>query len=171
VDRKYPFCHAEDMTIAPREDIDWAGIRAAAVVIGVREAARQAASNLTEEEQERFVFRVLKRSQREKWILPDMHRPASCAPKATPLSSTVLTGSETLEKHMADCDAQSKMGYATVSSKLSSAFAQMKPEQLIACTPAVKDGVAIADKTFGWTRVTTGATMIQVNVGRSAPTE
>src|SRR5258708_40366630 len=49
--------------------IDWPGIRAAAVALGVREALRQAAKDLSPYEQNRFVERGLKRCSREKWLV------------------------------------------------------------------------------------------------------
>ena len=51
------------------EEIDWAGLRAAAVAIGIRKAARQAARNLPPDEQERFVQRAMKRCSRQKWLV------------------------------------------------------------------------------------------------------
>ena len=52
-----------------REEIDWAGIRAAAVAIGIRRAARQAARDLLPDEQERFMQRAMKRCSRERWLV------------------------------------------------------------------------------------------------------
>jgi hypothetical protein len=52
-----------------REEIDWAGLRAAAVAIGIRKAARQAARDLPPDEQERFIQRAMKRCSREKWLV------------------------------------------------------------------------------------------------------
>src|SRR6266536_292779 len=56
------------VTLRP-EEIDWAGLRAAAVAIGIRQAARQAARDLPSGEQERFVQRAMKRCSREKWLV------------------------------------------------------------------------------------------------------
>jgi hypothetical protein len=50
-------------------DVDWPGLRAAAVAIGIRTAARQAARDLSLDEQERFVQRAMKRCSREKWLV------------------------------------------------------------------------------------------------------
>jgi hypothetical protein len=50
------------------QTVDWAGIRAAAVVMGIRNAARKAAQNLPEYQHDRFVNRVMRRASREKWI-------------------------------------------------------------------------------------------------------
>src|SRR5262245_6836180 len=49
-------------------DIDWPGLRAAAVGVGIRKAARQAARDLPPDEQERFIQRAMKRCSREKWL-------------------------------------------------------------------------------------------------------
>lgn len=49
-------------------------------------------------------------------------------------------------------DGRNKLAYAVTSTKIAERFSEMDPDELIACTPAVKDGVSIADKTFGWTR-------------------
>ena len=66
------------------EEIDWPGLRAAAVVIGIRAAARNASSHLPLVEQKRFVERVMKRASREKW-LAKAQVPAGVV---VPLSST-----------------------------------------------------------------------------------
>ena len=52
-----------------REEIDWPGLRAAAVAIGIRPAARQAARDLPPDEQERFIQRAMKRCSRGKWLV------------------------------------------------------------------------------------------------------
>src|SRR5215471_9347949 len=51
-----------------RDEIDWAGLRAAAVAVGIRQAARQAARDLPLDERERFVQRAMKRCSRQKWL-------------------------------------------------------------------------------------------------------
>lgn len=66
-------------------DIDWPGIRAAAVTIGVREAARRAATNLPPVEANRFVERVLKRSTREGWIKEKQAATALPLPRQIPV--------------------------------------------------------------------------------------
>jgi hypothetical protein len=43
------------------EEIDWPGLRAAAVAIGIRKAARHAARDLPPNEQARFIQRAMKR--------------------------------------------------------------------------------------------------------------
>jgi len=55
--------------IVTSEEIDWARLRAAAVAIGIRKAARQASRDLPPNEQERFIQRAMKRCSREKWLV------------------------------------------------------------------------------------------------------
>src|SRR5438128_7344699 len=52
-----------------RQEIDWAGLRAAAVAIGILPAARQAAQDLPLDERERFVQRAMKRCSGQKCLL------------------------------------------------------------------------------------------------------
>ena len=47
------------------EDVDWSGLRASAVIMGIKPAARAACRHLPEDEQTRFVERVAKRASRE----------------------------------------------------------------------------------------------------------
>ena len=91
----------------PEQAIDWSGIRASAVLIGVREAARQAAQDLPYNEQERFVERVMKRSSREGWLVRKaqdlsavMAAPDQYHAKA--LSAPVRTGAELLSEGQND---------------------------------------------------------------------
>lgn len=83
-------------------DIDWPGIRAAAVTLGVRKAARHAAKDLTAEEQERFVFRALKRSQREGWVIASDAAKIADTPTGKPMSSIVLTGQNVIKSQLAE---------------------------------------------------------------------
>ena len=83
--------------------VDWPGIRASAVAVGVREAARRSAAHLPDDERERFVFRVLKRSQREGWVVGAKATRAAPVARQTagPMSSNVLTGGDVLDDERA----------------------------------------------------------------------
>jgi hypothetical protein len=77
------------------EEIDWAGLRAAAVAIGIRKAARHAARDLSPDEQERFIQRAMKRCSREKWLVKSEQAKADAiATSATALSAKVLMSSQ-----------------------------------------------------------------------------
>lgn len=102
--------------------IDWPGIRAASVSLGIRGAARRAASNLSDKEQERFVFRVLKRAQREGW---EEHRLAvipTQPAQALPLSSNVLTGAESAAQEIAQDKLNTRTGLARYASDAAKAL-------------------------------------------------
>ncbi len=89
--------------------IDWPGIRAAAVTIGVRKAARQAGRDLPPDEQERLVYRALKRSQREGWVTASEQVKADATPQGKPLSSHVLNGVDLLRETMSEDDRETKL--------------------------------------------------------------
>jgi hypothetical protein len=80
--------------------IDWSGIRAAAIAgNNIREAARSAASDLQPVEQARFVQRVLKRAQREQWLARARAVSEAAKPiNELPSSSIVANGSDSLAK-------------------------------------------------------------------------
>src|SRR5215813_4034974 len=78
-------------------DVDWSGLRAAAVAIGIRPAARQAARDLPPDEQERFIQRAMKRCSRQKWLVKAQQDKAKAAATSpTALSANVRKGSDVL---------------------------------------------------------------------------
>lgn len=135
----------------PMDKIDWSGIRAAAVTIGIREAARQAAANLTPIEQERFVFRVLKRAQRESWLAKAQGTgqvvKISCE---RPLSANVLTGSESLTNALAEDSSATKSSLSKALRKGSKVVEDMPGEMVFIGSGAVKDLVGAASQLHGW---------------------
>src|SRR5215470_63472 len=85
------------------EEIDWAGLRAAAVAIGIRKAARQAARDLPPDEQERFVQRAMKRCSRQKWLVKVQQDKADAVATSTrTLSANVRTGADALTQTLAE---------------------------------------------------------------------
>jgi hypothetical protein len=83
-------------THSPNE-IDWAGLRAAAVAVGIRKAARQGARDLPPDEQERFLQRAMKRCSREKWLVKAQQDKADAiATNPRTLSANVRTGADGL---------------------------------------------------------------------------
>src|SRR5215510_11851290 len=84
------------------EEIDWAGLRAAAVAIGIRQAARQAARDLPPDERERFVQRAMKRCSRQKWLIKSRQDKADAlTTSANALSANVRKGSDVLSEVLA----------------------------------------------------------------------
>lgn len=100
------------------ERIDWSGIRAAAVAVGVREAARQAARDLPDHEQVRFVERVMKRCQREGWMSAASSARSIAGPRETrtagadalPLSATVRNGADSMQNVLNDRHIKTRLG-------------------------------------------------------------
>jgi Ribonuclease G/E len=84
-------------------DVDWPGLRAAAVAIGIRKAARQAARDLLPAEQERFVQRAMKRCSREKWLVKAQQDKADAVKISTRnLSANVRSGAAALVQTLAE---------------------------------------------------------------------
>lgn len=100
------------------QEPDWPGIRAASVAVGVREAARQASKHLPPEEQERFVFRVLKRSQREGWVAATKEAMIYVTSQAKPLSSPVLSGSDVLKESLAEDSKETRISLSKAARNL-----------------------------------------------------
>ena len=93
-----------------REEIDWGGLRAAAVAIGIRKAARQAARYVPPNEQERFIQRAMKRCSREKWlVISQQDKAAALAASSPTLSANVRTGAEALADVLATRKDQTKL--------------------------------------------------------------
>jgi hypothetical protein len=83
-------------------EIDWTGIRAAAAIV-IRKAARQAARDLPQDEQERFIQRAMKRCSREKWLVKAQQDKADAvvtSPRT--LSANVRTGADALAHALAE---------------------------------------------------------------------
>ena len=84
-------------------DVDWAGLRAAAVAIGIRKVARQAARDLPPHEQERFVQRAMKRCSREKWLVKaQQDKTDAIATSPRTLSANVRSGADALAETLSE---------------------------------------------------------------------
>ena len=104
-----------------REEIDWPGLRAAAVAIGIRQAARQAARDLPPDEQERFVQRAMKRCSRENWLAKAQQDKADAvAMSPTALSANVRKGSDVLSEVLAEDSRATRIGLSAAARKAAS---------------------------------------------------
>ncbi len=99
------------------EEPDWAGIRAASVVVGVREAARQAAKHLPTEEITRFVERVMKRCSREGWISQAKEYREAAKPRGA-LSANVRTGAEIVQDTLLENSKETKLGLTAYAARM-----------------------------------------------------
>jgi len=113
-------------------DVDWSGLRAAAVAIGIRPAARQAARDLPPHEQERFVQRAMKRCSREKWLVKAQQDKANAvATRTRTLSANVRSGADALANALSDESCAIRMNVASALCEAAEHFAEMPGEQLL----------------------------------------
>ena len=113
-----------------REEIDWAGLRAAAVAIGIRKAARHAARDLPPNEQDRFVQRAMKRCSREKWLVKSQQDKADAvvtSPNA--LSANVRNGADVLSEVLAEDSRETRIGLSAAARKAAEHLAASKADQ------------------------------------------
>jgi hypothetical protein len=134
-----------------REEIDWPGLRAAAVAIGIRPAARQAARDLPPDEQERFVQRAMKRCSREKWLLKSQQDKADVlvtSPNA--LSANVRKGADVLSEALAEDSRETRIGLSAAARKAAETFAKMPGSGVIKHAQAHRHVPASASVLHDW---------------------
>ena len=114
------------------EEIDWPGLRAAAVAIGIRKAARQAARDLPPDEQERFVQRAMKRCSREKWLVKAQQDKADAIVSSpTALSANVRTGADALLNVLAEDSQATRIAAARAHRKATEHAAKLSGRALM----------------------------------------
>lgn len=150
--------------------IDWPGIRAAAVVIGVRAAARQAGVNLPPHELIRFTNRVMQRSKREGWLVKREQSKAltivthpGAGQQPLPLSANVSTGSKSLLTVLEDHSKRTKMGIAKAATKAAERFARKSGDQIIDQAKELRQIAAAASTVHGWNDKADGG--VNLNLG------
>jgi len=132
-------------------DIDWAGLRAAAVAIGIRPAARQAARDLPPDEQERFVQRAMKRCSRQKWLVKSQQDKADAvATSPTALSANVRKGSDVLSEVLAEDSRKTRIGLSAAARRAAETFAEMPGAKIIKHAQAHRHVTASASQLHSW---------------------
>ena len=132
-------------------EIDWAGLRAAAVAIGIRPAARQAARDLPPNEQERFVQRAMKRCSREKWLVKSEQAKADAvATSSTALSANVRKGSDVLSEILAEDSRETRIGLSAAARKAAETFAKMPGAKVIKHAQAHRHMTASSSQLHDW---------------------
>ena len=115
-----------------REEIDWAGLRAAAVAIGIRPAARKAAQELPPDERERFVQRAMKRCSREKWLAKaQQDKSDAVVTSPTALSANVRKGCDVLSEILAEDSRATRIGLSAAARKAAETLAKMPGSKVI----------------------------------------
>ena len=138
-------------TCSETEGIDWAGLRAAAVAIGIRRAARQAAQDLPPDEQERFVQRAMKRCSRQKWLVKSQQDKAEAiAMSPTALSANVRDGADVLSQTLAEDSRETRIGLSAAARKAAETFAKMPGSKVIKHAQAHRHMTASASVVHGW---------------------
>jgi hypothetical protein len=133
------------------QDIDWPGLRAAAVAIGIRPAARQAARDLPPDEQERFIQRAMKRCSREKWLVKSQKDKADAvvtSPSA--LSANVRKGADVLSEILAADSRETRIGLSAAARKAAETFAKMPGSKVIKHAQAHRHMTASSSGLHGW---------------------
>lgn len=134
-----------------REEIDWAGLRAAAVAVGIRQAARQAARDLSPDEQERFVQRAMKRCSREKWLDKSQQDKADAVVTSpTALSANVRKGSDVLSEILAEDSRETRIGLSAAARKAAETLAKMPGSKVIKHAQAHRHLTASASVLHSW---------------------
>jgi hypothetical protein len=132
-------------------DVDWPGLRAAAVAIGIRKAARHAARDLPPNEQERFVQRAMKRCSRQKWLVKSQHDKAEAAATSpTALSANVRKGSDVLSEILAEDSRETRIGLSSAARNAAETFAKMPGGKVIKHAHAHRHITASASTLHGW---------------------
>jgi len=134
-----------------RDEIDWAGLRAAAVAVGIRQAARQAARDLPLDERERFVQRAMKRCSRQKWLAKSQQDKADAvAMSPSALSANVRNGSDVLTEILAEDSRETRIGLSAAARKAAETFAKMPGSKVIKHAQAHRHVTASSSLLHGW---------------------
>jgi hypothetical protein len=134
-----------------REEIDWPGLRAAAVAIGIRQAARQAAQDLPPDEQERFVQRAMKRCSRQKWLVKaEQDKAEAAATSSRALSADVRKGAYVLSELLAEDSRETRIGLSSAARNAAEAFAKMPGAKVIKHAQAHRHITASSSQLHGW---------------------
>jgi hypothetical protein len=133
------------------QQIDWPGLRAAAVAIGIRPAAREAAQDLPPHEGERFIQRAMKRCSREKWLVKaQQHKADAAVTSPTALSANVRKGADVLSEILAEDSRETRIGLSTAARKAAEALAKMPGSKVIKHAQAHRHVTASSSVLHGW---------------------
>ena len=125
------------MAIHSKDGIDWEGIRAAAVAVGVIEAARQTAAPLPEPARTRLVERIRKRAFRQHW-LDSAQQAVSVARQSVPVDmsqsvpGTPLSGADAVAVSVAESRGRSQVAISRAISKRAEHVADQPAERIAA---------------------------------------
>jgi hypothetical protein len=134
-----------------QQEIDWSGIRAAAIALNsVRLAAIKASQHLPTDEQRRFVERVNKRAYRERWMEKARAMSQPKIAGALPLSKNVQTGSDVLKETLTEDSRETRIGLSAAARKAAETFAKMPGKKVIKHAQAHRHVTRSASVLHGW---------------------
>jgi hypothetical protein len=146
-------------------DVDWAGLRAAAIAIGIRPAARQAARDLPPDEQERFVQRAMKRCSRQKWLVKsEQDKADAVVTSPIALSANVRKGSDVLSEILAEDSRETRIGLSAAARKAAETLAKMPGSKVIKHAQAHRHVTASSSVLHGWEQGENDQATVAVNI-------
>lgn len=129
------------------DNIDWAGIRAAAVAVGIREACRQATAHLPPDEANTFTERAMKRCSRQGWLTKAEEAKTVAISKApTTLSANVRTGAQVVADSLAEDSRETKLSLSRSARRMAQQAESAKLEEAADVLQVGK----LAALTHGW---------------------
>jgi hypothetical protein len=133
------------------QEIDWSGLRAAAIAIGIRTAARQAAQDLPPHERERFIQRAMKRCSRQKWLVKSQQAKADAVVTSRiALSANVRKGSDVLSEILAEDSRGTRLGLSAAARKAAETLSKMPGSKIIKHAQAHRHVTASSSQLHGW---------------------
>ena len=130
---------------------DWPSIRAAAVMVGVRQAARQAAANLPEVERNRFVERVMKRAARQGWLKQAQEvRQTAALTRPAATSAPTVSGADIVAGSMAEIGRTTRFDLAKSAARGAEHAAKLSGDEILERAQPLRALVAAADDIHGW---------------------
>jgi riboflavin synthase len=145
--------------------MDWPGLRAAAVAIGIRKAARQAARDLPPDEQRAIhstcdeallASEVVVKSQQDKADAVVM--------SASALSANVRKGADVLSETLAEDSRETRLGLSGAARKAAETFAKMPGSKVIKHAQAHRHVTASASVLHGWDAQQDNGANVIVNI-------
>lgn len=118
--------------LAATQQIDWSGIRAAAIALdSVNAAAIRAGANLPPEEAERLRQRINKRALREQWLSKSKALALTAPTNAKPLSKSVQTGADSVLSALIDDSNATRIGFSKAARKVAESLPNKSESALL----------------------------------------
>ena len=132
-------------------ELDWSGIRAAAIAMGsVNAAAIQAGANLPPDEAERLRERINKKALRHGWMAHAKQLMANKPQQAKPLSNSVQSGADSLANSLADDSQATRIHISQAARRGAKHIAESDPAHIAKGAQNLRHLAATASQVHGW---------------------